>query len=250
MPRTENIVLNRQPRVPPTTGQPRLAVIGEAPGMQEMNWWSCPRGHGYSRLRWDAGVRVEVSQCPECGRRGGDADPTPFVGPSGNLLNQVLVSLKLPRDRVFVGNICQWSNLDNFWLRQGKEALASDLLTFVPNACFLLGNLPLRHFHPATGDHFDHVATSEDADVTITDWRGSIFESPFLQWQEKDDDAPALKCVAAYHPAAVLRQPDWLPLFRFDAARVVTEAATTTLDLPVRRYLWPVPGGLEWKTTR
>jgi uracil-DNA glycosylase family 4 len=108
----------RVPNVFPTMAAPyRIAIIGEAPG------------------------KDEVDQLQ------------PFVGPSGNLLNSLLNLAGLSRQAVFVGNICQYRPPDNDisvfkWdshqITEGIAQLTRDLHDFNPNLCVLLGATALR----------------------------------------------------------------------------------------------------------
>lgn len=164
----------------------RIAIIGEAPGKDEVD-----RGE-------------------------------PFVGMSGRLLNNLLSRCNIVRDACFIGNICQLRPPNNditCFKRDGEEIqtglkqLTSDLKTFNPNVCLLLGKTALW------------AAKNDDA---IGDWRGSIFIStvpgPFF----------GRKCIAAYHPAACLRQYDWTPLLMFDIKKCRSQAETPSFTLPIR----------------
>lgn len=220
-------VPNRQPSVDP--GAVRLAVIGESPGISEASWWRCPAGHHYARWAWEGGVRVHRTQCGMCCRPGGEPDPSPFVGPSGMLLNEVLAGAGTSRAQVFVGNVAQYelgSELDSGLVADGMARLRADLAAFRPNVLLLLGGIALTAWHP----------NPDPRTTLISNWRGSIFAA-----------ADGTKCVAAFHPAAVLRQPDWLPYLRFDVRRAVVEAASPVLDLPQRVLdLLPEPETVAW----
>jgi uracil-DNA glycosylase family 4 len=132
------------------------------------------------------------------------------VGESGRLLDHLLEQAGLERARCFVGNCWQTP------LREGEPYsgewlphLNRDLEAFKPTCVLLLGGLALQAF---LGD-----------DNKITDWRGSIFPGH-----------GGMKCVAAMHPAAILRAPAQLALLRFDVNRAVKEAQVSGMDLPKR----------------
>lgn len=105
---------------PKLTAQPyRLAVIGEAPGKDEVS----------------LGL--------------------PFVGMSGQLLSKLLSRNGLLRDACFIGNVCQTNppgndirlfNWEGPEIQNGIAQLTADLEVFKPNLCVLLGNTALRAF--------------------------------------------------------------------------------------------------------
>lgn len=181
------VVKNQQPYDNPTPY--RIAIIGEAPGEDEENY----------------GV--------------------PFVGRSGQHLDRELRSVGIDRNRCFVGNVCQvrppGNKIELFsWdgpeIQDGLAQLSTDLATFSPNLCLLLGNTPLR---AARGPS------------KITKWRGSLFTSntigPFF----------GRKCLPSIHPAAILREFEWNPLARFDLSRARAEGETSALHLPQRELI-------------
>ena len=149
----------------------------------------------------------------------------PFVGQSGRLLDQLLSGQQIARDRCFVGNICQvrppdndLAKIDKQFIQEGVIQLKKDLEQFNPNCCLLLGKTALLEF---TGRK------------SLGDWRGSVMESSsFVR-----DDFTGYKCLPSYHPAAILRQYEWLPLLTFDLKRAWQQAAFPELRLPVRN-LW------------
>jgi DNA polymerase len=118
----------------------------------------------------------------------------PFVGASGKLLKDILGKVGLPSDTLFFGNICQHRPLNNeienfawdsYEIQSGLEQLAKDLEAYQPHLCILLGKTAL-------------FAATNRSD--ITNQRGSVFiasstHTPFT----------GRKCLATYHPAAILR---------------------------------------------
>lgn len=148
----------------------------------------------------------------------------PFVGYSGKFLNGLLSKAGILRDACFIGNICQHRPPGNditHFSREGKEfqeglaALNTHLKEFNPNICLLLGKTALW------------AAKGVD---NIGDWRGSLFlgeKEPFI----------GRKCIAAYHPAACLRQYEWTPLLSFDIKKAYNESTTPTLILPERQLI-------------
>lgn len=174
---------------PTITLPQKLAIIGEAPGLDEL----------------------------KSGR--------PFTGPSGQLLNAALGKYKLPRSACFVGNVCQTrpdgNDFELFdWegpeIQSGLKQLRADLDIYEPNLCLLLGANALK---ASTIPH------------SISTWRGSLFHcddptSPFF----------GRKCLASYHPAAILRFYERHPLFVLDMQRAVKQSEFPELRIPKRNF--------------
>jgi uracil-DNA glycosylase family 4 len=179
-------VPNKPPRI---NASYRIAVVGEAPGADEI-------------------------------RQG-----EPFVGMSGRFLTSLLSKAGIVRDAIFIGNICQHRPpendiskfaFDGDEIKSGLTQLQSDLNTFQPHVCLLLGKTALQAAKPG---------------ASLSDWRGSMFVStemgPFF----------GRKCLAAYHPAACLRQYEWTPLLMFDIIKCRREGNTPILELPQRNLI-------------
>lgn len=194
-------VPNLFPRI--ATGQYRLAIVGEAPGKNEA----------------DAGV--------------------PFVGGSGRFLKALLSKSGINFDSCFVGNICQFRPFNNeieyfAWdgaeIQSGLETLGHDLRKFQPNLVLLLGNCALKaaldpvNVHPLKpGKWWKHK---------IGQWRGSLFRCA-----HPGSVLQGYKCLASYHPAAIIRNYEDAPLLQFDLNRASSEARTAELVLPVRNCI-------------
>lgn len=151
----------------------------------------------------------------------------PFVGPSGYLLNQLCSRTGLVRQALFIGNICQHRPPDNeiakfLWdgpeIQSGLAQLRSDLAVFKPNLCVVLGNSALKAFRGGG---------------KITYWRGAVWHS--ADW--------GYKCLATYHPAAVLRQYDLIQVLAFDLRKAAQEGLHTRIDVPERLLITPFSGG-------
>lgn len=154
---------------------------------------------------------------------------TPFIGMSGKLLDQILSKNSIARACCFVGNVCQYrppgNDISEFsWegeeIQEGLNQLEKDLNEFNPHCCLLLGKTALLAAHSSSN---------------IGDWRGSVFVSskggPFL----------GRKCIASYHPAACLRQYDFVPLLTFDVKKALKESYSKTLTLPQRELIINLP---------
>ena len=124
------------------------------------------------------------------------------------------------RDACFVGNVCQNQPRDNdiknfSWdgceIQEGIAQLTQDLKEFSPNLCLLLGNTPLKLFTGNTG---------------ISSWRGSLLRGQL--------GVQSYKCLAALHPAGILREYQGNVFLDFDLRRARQEGRTKELTLPQR----------------
>jgi uracil-DNA glycosylase family 4 len=199
------IVPNVQPKI---KDQPyRLAIVGEAPGTDEV------------------------------------AQRTPFVGYSGRDLTNKLSRFGILRDACFIGNICQHQPLGNKiasfdWngpqIQNGLKALKEDLEAFKPNLCLLLGGTALHAFksnQPLAKKKSRKGDLSFAYPFPIGRWRGSFFNAC------PNAPLPNVKCVASYHPAACLRQYEYTPVLMIDIMRAVEEAKFPEWNPPKRQLL-------------
>lgn len=184
----------------------RLAIIGEAPGEDEMDQ-----------------------------RR-------PFVGYSGRELDRFLSRFGILRDACFVGNVCNHRPPQNKiamfdWdgpeITAGLKKLHEDLANFKPNCVLLLGGSALHAFKNPTlspKKRKDKDGLKFVFPDSISDWRGSFF------FAGDSSPLPGVKCIASFHPAACLRQYEWTPLLMMDIQRAFSEAATKELLLPEEEF--------------
>lgn len=194
-------VPNIKPKL--SNAQYKLAIIGEAPGKDEI----------------DQGK--------------------PFVGYSGRTLDNFLSKFGILRDACFIGNVCQHRppankiaafDWDGPEIQGGLETLTSELLSFRPNCVLLLGGSALHAFKE---DYKLQVKKRKTPDGLafafpnpIGDWRGSKFLAQSI--------IPGTKCIASYHPAACLRNYSWSPYLLMDIRRAFDESRTPELVLPKR----------------
>lgn len=173
------IVPNCFPKIQPSTA--RLAVVGEAPGADE----------------------VVVGE--------------PFVGVSGRLLRAILSGCGIACDQVFFGNVCQHQppgndieafDYNGVEIQHGLERLREDLQKFRPSCVLLLGRTAFRS---ARSDLC--YQSRKGYVIPLGDWRGSVFQGQGVM--------DGVRCVACYHPAFVLRSYSDMPYFKFDVARAV-----------------------------
>jgi uracil-DNA glycosylase family 4 len=170
--------------------RPKLAIVGEAPGAEEI-------------------------------RRG-----EPFVGASGSLLNSVLGRAGIDRNTCYLTNVVKLrptSTSNDFGafykdkqrrqptdlLVQSTRDLISELKEVRPNLILALGGEALK----ALTGHWQ-----------ISQYRGSVLQSP------------AGKVLASYHPAAIFRVYEYLPVFRFDIRKAAKECQTPFYNPPKTNF--------------
>ena len=201
-------VENQFPTVQPP-GTARIALVGQSPGREE------------------------------------DYYGVPFCGSAGALLDASLERCGLTRSQCFVGNVCQHRpneqndfnrlDWDGEWVQQGIAQLRADLERFQPSIVLCLGNEALHLFKHG------NVAPARakgafDWPSRIGDWRGSLFHAAPGVY---DFQGYRLKCLAAFHPAAVSRDYSLQAYYRCapgigDLERLRVEAGSRELMLPNR----------------
>jgi uracil-DNA glycosylase family 4 len=166
-------------------------------------------------------VNFRLAIVGEAPGREEEIEGKPFVGSSGRLLRAFLGQLGVDASQCFIGNVCQIRPPDNDisrfdWnsdeIQCGLQSLRHDLAEFNPHCVLLLGATACRAF----GDS-----------RSITSIRGTIFKSPTFGY----------KCVAAYHPAAVLRYFGWAPIFKFDLHRAYQQSFFADYRPPQRSII-------------
>jgi len=117
-----------------------------------------------------------------------DAQGRPFVGRSGQLLDKILLAIGFERSDVYIGNIIKCRPPQNRnplgdeiecckpWLMQQLEVIK-------PNIILLLGRVAAN--------------TILDNKLSMSAMRGKL-----INWNGFD-------CFVTYHPAALLRNPNW-----------------------------------------
>jgi uracil-DNA glycosylase family 4 len=170
----------------------RILFVGEAPGEQE-----------YERGR-------------------------PFVGPSGDILIDVLARNGLERNEVRLANLCHYRPFNNKFekllntsvLATGVKDLYAHIETYRPTVIVAMGSWPLSFLTGKKG---------------IKKWRGSI-----LSYINDE----SIKVIPTFHPAAVLRDRGLYPTFDLDIKRIKSDSAFAEKRLPVRQFVTD-PRGME-----
>lgn len=133
----------------------------------------------------------------------------PFVGGAGRVLNYLFQRAGVKRSRVYITNAIKCrppANRTPTPLEVQECMKRHEMLNFLQkfNLVVPLGNVALQAL---TGD------------LKISKWRGSIFE------------ANGLKILPTYHPAAVMRQEELIPIVVVDLQKVLQEGWTKDLTL-------------------
>lgn len=170
----------------------RILLVGEAPGEQE-----------YEQLK-------------------------PFIGPSGDILMNVLARNGINRDEVRLANLSHHRPYNNKFerllntsvLKDGVRDLYQYIQDYRPTVIAALGSWPLAFLTGKKG---------------IKKWRGSI-----LSYIHDE----TIKVIPTFHPAAVLRDRGLYPTFDIDVKRIIADSAFAEKRLPVRRYITD-PRGLD-----
>lgn len=228
--------VSKEPLVPNTfptlSTDYRIAIVGDAPGSDEVQWQTCECGWEFSKEYYDYQTRHRtiLEFCPKCQSQNFHSTPKPFVGAGGRFLTSLLADSGIHRKACFVGNVCQVRPPNNdltkfFWggaeIQNGLEQLRVDIANYNPTLIILLGKTALR---AAKGSY------SEGGRLrlySLEDWRGSLFIAD-------NDESPlrGYKCLATYHPASLFRVYENTALVRFDLKKAARHAKTRELPKP------------------
>lgn len=161
-----------------------------------------------------------------------DESGIPFVGASGEDLNNYLGEVNIHRQDCFVTNVVHERPPNNKFeaflkpphpaLFAGIIQLKKDIEEIRPNLVLALGDVPLRFL---TNKH------------SITKYRGSILECALVKGQ---------KVIATYHPASVFRMHENRALIQLDMKRVAEEMKFPEINLPKREITIYGTGNLDW----
>lgn len=154
----------------------------------------------------------------------------PFVGPSGEKLNQVLSACGVSRENVYITNLSPYRPAGNKFehlrdtdvLKDSVENLLKRIEKYRPNCIGLLGANPLEYI---TGKH------------NINYYRGSIL--PYNK-----NGQYVCKVIPTYHPSYILRVPEKYPVFLQDFRRIAGDSKYPDLRYRERTYVVD-PGPVE-----
>jgi uracil-DNA glycosylase family 4 len=163
----------------------------------------------------------------------------PFVGRSGRLYSDHMTRHGVRRDvrdvertgkiesEVFTTNLSKYRpNRNKFHnllgtkqLEEGLEELKEEIERVDPSVIHAMGGWPLYFLTGKCGEKNGKPAPG----TGIGNYRGSILPSTFVEGR---------KVVASHHPAYILRNYVWHPVFDIDCQRVVRESASRDIRFP------------------
>jgi len=143
---------------------------------------------------YDGNLNAKVMLIGEAPGRDEDEQGIPFVGRAGQLLNKMLLAIKLQREDVYITNVVNWRPPDN---RTPTDDEILEYLPFLqrqidivqPKFIFLLGGVAAKAI----------LSTP----LALGKLRGNWHEYKSLNLEE------SILTIASYHPAFLLRSPQF-----------------------------------------
>ncbi len=143
---------------------------------------------------YDGNLNAKVMLIGEAPGRDEDQQGIPFVGRAGQLLNKMLLAIKLQREDVYITNVVNWRPPDN---RTPNDNEILEFLPFLqrqidiikPKFIFLLGGVASKAI----------LSTP----LTLGKLRGKWHEYKSLNLEQ------GIPTIASYHPAFLLRSPQY-----------------------------------------
>ena len=143
---------------------------------------------------YDGNLNAKVMFIGEAPGRDEDEQGIPFVGRAGQLLNKMLLAIKLQREDVYITNVVNWRPPDN---RTPTDDEILEYLPFLqrqidivkPKFIFLLGGIAAKAI----------LSTP----LALGKLRGKWHEYKSLNLEE------SILTIASYHPAFLLRSPQY-----------------------------------------
>ncbi len=143
---------------------------------------------------YDGNLNAKVMLIGEAPGRDEDEQGIPFVGRAGQLLNKMLLAIKLRREDVYITNVVNWRPPDN---RTPTDDEILEYLPFLqrqidivkPKFIFLLGGIAAKAI----------LSTP----LALRKLRGKWHEYKSLNLEE------SILTIASYHPAFLLRSPQY-----------------------------------------
>jgi DNA polymerase len=153
------------------------------------NCQECPLGQQRTKFVFGEGnPNADIMIIGEAPGRDEDLQGMPFVGRAGQLLTKILESIGLSRDEVFIGNICKCRPPEN------RQPETSEVEKCEP---YLVKQIELINPAFILSLGLTSINTLLKTKNKMADIRGQIF------------DYHAKKLLVTYHPAALLRNPNW-----------------------------------------
>lgn len=153
------------------------------------NCKECPLGHQRTKFVFGEGnPNADIMIIGEAPGREEDLQGMPFVGRAGQLLTKILESIGFNREDVFIGNICKCRPPEN---RQPETGEVENCEPYLKKQIELINPA----FILSLG--LTSINTLLKTKNKMADIRGQIL------------DYHGKKLLVTYHPAALLRNPNW-----------------------------------------
>lgn len=177
-----------------------------------------------------------------------EVEGKPFVGPAGNLLDEMLLSQGIQPSEVFYTNLAKerpphnelriWFNdqgMPNDVILRGLAELKEEIAAVKPNVILALGNYPLKFLTGKGRWNKEHGYRG------IGDYRGYLYEGNGL--------TGGRKVIPTYHPASIFRDFSNKSIAKLDLGRARRQAATSELRRPERAWVVDPRGAAreEWR---
>lgn len=165
--------------------------------------------------------------------------PRPFIGKAGELINRYMRDyVGFPRERIFYTNLSKFRPEKNKFefllgtpeLEAGIAELKQEIIDVNPNVVVAAGAWPLYFLTGRTND-------KGEQGTGIMNWRGSVIPSTLV---------PGKKVLCSMHPAFLIRNWGWHPVFRLDLQRLVEESTFPEIrSIQYETFIEPSPSDLS-----
>jgi DNA polymerase len=148
---------------------------------------ACTLREQAARRTWEGSAEAEILFIGEAPGKKEDEQGVPFVGAAGKFLAEMLASIGLKREDIYITNVVKYRPPDNRdpspqEIADCREWLVGQISIIQPKIIVTLGRHALGHFIPGE---------------KISEVHGQIFRKVF-------PDVGAVNIFALYHPAAAL----------------------------------------------
>jgi uracil-DNA glycosylase family 4 len=136
----------------------------------------------------------------------------PLIGPSGEKLDEVISRYGIRRDECKLMNMSEYRPQHNFFpylyrswqLEEGQRKIREYIAAYSGK---------INTIVPLGREAFNFITGKPTH--TLVHYRGSILPCDFNK---------SIKCIATYHPAFIVRNQDYLPIFDMDICRIVGDS--------------------------
>lgn len=149
-----------------------------------------------------------------------DRQGRPFVGPAGQMLDEILAEVGIPREQIYLTNAVKHFK----WVPRGKRRIHAKPTTGEVRACRPWLEAELAELRPPVLVCLGATAAQDllGKDFKLTEQRGVPFASEWADWT-----------LATYHPSAVLRAQE------VEGGEALRRAFTADLELLAQKLREP-----------